>query len=139
MKLTTEQIENFQEKGYFFRGIIGEFSIEENSKEDASYFDDVLYAANSFCGEDGYSFDIDNLDEYFNSQGLPYKAIDDQNGQWFASFGVNCCVEYNTVFQTECCPNATKIVVFKGNCLGDNIAADGIICSISELIGVYEA
>ena len=136
--ITIEEIEKYEEKGYFFRGITGEFDPEETSKEDAAWFDDVIYSANEFCGDPGYDFIPENLTEYFESHGLAYKPLKDEQGIWFIAEGVNACERYNDVFQDNACPNAKKVVVFQGRSLGDNIAGDGTVAVLEKVIEVVE-
>ncbi|TYP89436.1 hypothetical protein BC792_12737 [Sphingobacterium allocomposti] len=119
----------------FYRGINGEFNINDVSIELASDFDDILYEANDQFGESGsYDYDEDALNRYFEANGMPYEA---KNGK-FIAFGVNAVDDIDLATDFTACPNATKIVKFEGRYIGRNLCDDGDIVKITRVLEIID-
>lgn len=115
----------------YYRGINGEFNINDRSIELASDFDDIIYDANEDFGTPGsYDYDEQALNEYFEANDMPYEAKDGK----FIAFGVNAVDDIDMVTDFNACPNATQIVEFEGRYVGRNLCDDGDIVKIIKVI-----
>lgn len=124
------------ENEVYYRGITGEFNINDGSIEFASNFDDIVYRANEMFGDydtDMYEYNAENVNRYFERMGFPYHANEDGE---FIAFGVNALDNEDDCLDFTACPNATSIVKLECRHIGRNLCDDGYIVKIIKVIEI---